>query len=599
MNKRNAFRMLLLLGLMLASCTLAIAQPGIEGSWQGTLTVPGASLRIVFNIAKGAEGAFTATMDSPDQGAKGIQVDQVTLTGTHLLLELKAIMGSFEGDLAADQKSITGNWKQGGASFPLTLQRSETSTSTPAPTPVLPELKKSSSSDPADITGNWLGTLSFSGVAVRLIVKITVDSSGKPVSTLDSPDQGAKDIPVEQTGFQNGHLSLTAKSIGGGLEGDLAEDKTMIQAKWTQGGMSLPLELKRTDSIPQLNRPQEPKPPFPYDEREVTYENKDAGVTLAGTLTLPRTGGPFPVVLLITGSGAQNRNEELMGHKPFLVLADYLTRRGIAVLRVDDRGVGQSTGKFKECTSLDFLSDVLAGVAYLKTVKEIDPHKIGLIGHSEGGMIAPLAAVKSPDVAFIVLMAGPGIPGDQLLALQQALIEKAQGISDDVISKNSKIQEQVLAVAKSPLDSAAAAAKIHQIIKDGIAQMTEEEKKQPAYAPEMVEVSVQQVLSPWFRYFMGYDPRPILEKVKCPVLAINGEKDLQVPPKQDLPAIEQALKKAGNSDVTVKELPGLNHLFQTATTGSPDEYVKIEETISPSALSTIGNWILAHVTKGK
>jgi pimeloyl-ACP methyl ester carboxylesterase len=598
MNKTNAFRMLLLLGLMFVSYTLATAQPGIEGSWQGTLTVPGASLRVVFNIAKGPEGTFTATMGIPDQSAKAIQVDQVTLTETHLLLELKAIMGSFEGDIA-DQKSITGNWKQGGASFPLTLQRSETSASAPAPAPVLPELKKSSSSDPNDIKGNWLGALSFSGAELRLIVKITIDSSGKLITALDSPDQGATNIPVEETGFQNGHLSLAVKSIGGGLEGDLAEDKTMIQATWTQGGMSLPLELKRIDSIPQLNRPQEPKPPFPYDEREVTYENKGAGVTLAGTLTLPRTGGPFPVVLLITGSGAQNRNEELMGHKPFLVLADYLTRRGIAVLRVDDRGVGQSTGQFKTATSLDFLGDVLAGVAYLKTVKEIDPRHIGLIGHSEGGMIAPLAAVKSPDVAFIVLMAGPGIPGDQLLALQQALIEKAQGMNDEIISKNSKIQEQVLAVAKSSLDSAAAAAKIHQIIKDGIAQMTEEEKKQPAYAPEMVEVSVQQVLSPWFRYFMTYDPRPTLEKVKCPVLAINGEKDLQVPPKQNLSAIEKYLKKAGNKDFTVKELPGLNHLFQTATTGSPDEYVKIEETISPSALSTISDWILAHVMKGK
>ncbi len=595
MSKRNALASLILAGLLLATCTLVSAQTEIEGSWQGTLAVPGANLHIVFNIAKSPEGDLFATMDSPDQGATGIPVDRVSFSQGHLLLELKALTGLFEGELAGDKGSITGTWTQSGMSFPLVLERPE------SPTPQLDSVAfiKSTSSAPGDIEGNWLGTLSFSGTEVRLIVKIKTDSTGKLESTLDSPDQGVTDIPVDETSFKEGHLSLTVKVIGGGLEGDLTEDGGMIRASWSQGGVSLPLELKRIDTVPQFHRPQEPQPPLPYDERDVTYENKDAGITLAGNLSVPRAVGPFPVVILITGSGPQDRNETVMGHRPFLVLSDHLTRLGIAVLRVDDRGVGQSSGDFKAATGLDFLGDVLAGVEYLKTLKEIDSHKIGLIGHSEGGMIAPMAAVKSADVAFLVLLAGPGIPGDELLLLQQALIEKAMGASDDVISRSGKIQEQVLAVAKSSLDSAAAAVKIGQIIEDGLAQMTEEEKTQLGYNPEMVEISVQQALSPWFRHFLAYDPGPTLEKVSCPVLAINGEKDLQVPPKQNLSAIAESLQKAGNKDVTVRELPGLNHLFQTAETGSPAEYAKIEETFSPSALGLIGDWILARVTKGK
>ena len=273
-----------------------------------------------------------------------------------------------------------------------------------------------------------------------------------------------------------------------------------------------------------------------------------------------------------------------MGHKPFLVLADFLTRRGIAVLRVDDRGVGKSTGRFRGATSADFLTDVLAGVDYLKTLHEIDPRRIGLIGHSEGGLIAPMAAVRSPDVSFIVLMAGPGVPGDKLLVKQQALIERAMGLAEDVIARNEQIQRQVLAVAASSMDSVAAAARIRQIIQEETAQMPDTVKKELDYSGQALEIGIRQMLSPWLRYFLASDPGPTMEKVKCPVLAIDGDKDLQVSSAQNLPAIEAALKEAGNTDFTIKELPGLNHLFQTATTGSPAEYAKIEETISPAAL---------------
>lgn len=449
------------------------------------------------------------------------------------------------------------------------------------------------------IEGTWLGTLKFSGTELRIVFNIQKSPEGKLTATLDSPDQGAKDIPVEEVVFQNGHLRLNVKSINGVFEGDMKEDNSTIEGQWSQGGMSLPLVLKRTDKVPEAVRPQDPKPPYPYDEKEVVYENKKAGVKLAGTLTLPKSEGPFPAVLLITGSGPQDRNETLLGHRPFLVLADYLTRQGIAVLRVDDRGIGKSTGSFAGSTTEDFAGDALAGVEYLKSLKEINPKQIGLLGHSEGGIIAPMVATKTQDVSFIVMMAGTGLTGEQILYLQSALIQKASGTSDEAIARDRKLREQMFAVVKEEQDSAAIDKKLRIVLTDALAKMSEKEKQDMGYSPEMVDMTIKQMLSPWLRFFLTYDPKPTLRKVKCPVLAINGEKDLQVPPKENLRAIEEALKAGGNKDYTVKELPGLNHLFQTATTGSPMEYSKIEETISPAALTIIGDWIVEHTTGKK
>jgi fermentation-respiration switch protein FrsA (DUF1100 family) len=433
---------------------------------------------------------------------------------------------------------------------------------------------------------------------LRVVFKILKSTDGKLTATLDSPDQGAKDIPVEEVVFQNGHLRLDAKSINGVFEGDMKEDNSTIEGQWSQGGVTIPLTLQRTDKVPEAPRPQEPKPPYPYDEKEVVYENKKTGVKLAGTLTLPKSEGHFPAVLLITGSGPQDRNETVFGHRPFLVLADYLTRRGIAVLRVDDRGIGKSTGSFAKATTEDFAGDALAGVEYLKSLKEINPKQIGLLGHSEGGLIAPMVATKTQDVSFIVMMAGTGLTGEQILYLQSALIQKASGTSDEAIARDRKLREQMFAVVKEEQDSAAIDKKLRVLLTDALANMSEKEKQAMGYSPEMLDMSIKQLLSPWLRFFLTYDPKPVLMKVKCPVLAINGEKDLQVPPRENLRAIEEALKAGGNKDYTVKELPGLNHLFQTSATGSPMEYSKIEETISPTALTIIGDWIMEH-TGGK
>ena len=351
-----------------------------------------------------------------------------------------------------------------------------------------------------------------------------------------------------------------------------------------------------TPSEGNAARPQEPKKPYPYDEEEVSYENKGGGVKLAGTLTLPRTKGPFPVVVLITGSGPQNRDEELLGHKPFLVLADHLTRGGIAVLRVDDRGVGGSTGSVPSSTSEDFAGDVLAGIEFLKTRTEINSNQIGLIGHSEGGLIAPMVAARSTDVAFIVLMAGPGLRGEEILYLQGELIAKASGVPDKAIASNRAAQQAIFGVLKEEHDNAVAEKRIRENFLKITAEMSDEQKRVSRIEATLA-AQLKMVLTPWFRYFLTYDPKQALMKVSCPVLAINGEKDLQVPPDENLRVIEQTLAAAKNPDYKVVKLPGLNHLFQTCKTGTLTEYASIQETMSPVALDVISDWILKHTTQ--
>jgi hypothetical protein len=332
----------------------------------------------------------------------------------------------------------------------------------------------------------------------------------------------------------------------------------------------------------ERRRPQNPVKPYPYREEEVVYENKTADIQLGATLTIPPGNGPFPAVVLITGSGQQDRDESLLGHRPFLVLADYLTRKGIAVLRTDDRGIGKSGGDFAASTSADFATDAEAGLAYLKTRSEIDPQKLGLIGHSEGGMIAPMIAAQNKDVAFIVMMAGPGVPGDQLGTAQIEAILEASGKSHEEAENAAAEAQKIMELATHEKEDAV----IKEKLKELAAGKTPEEQRQ------MEDQLLQIIKSPWLQYFLTYDPATAITKVKVPVLAINGEKDLQVLPWQNLPAIRKALEAGGNTNFELDQLPGLNHLFQTAATGAPSEYAEIEETISPLALEKISSWIL-------
>lgn len=435
-----------------------------------------------------------------------------------------------------------------------------------------------------NFTGNWSGKMELSGSKLELIFKVSLEENGTLSAKMDVPAQGARDLPVSKTEVKTDSIFLHVAMIAGRFEGQKVNDTT-ITGNWNQSGLNFPLTLNRTEKVTELNRPQTPQPPFPYQVEEVIYENIQAGIKLAGTLTFPENAKNIPAVILISGSGAQDRDETIFEHKPFLVITDYLTRNGIAVLRVDDRGVGGSEGNTGNSTSEDFAGDVLAGIEFLKNRKEIDPAKIGLIGHSEGGIIAPIVANKSRDVAFIVLLAGSGIPGEQILYEQGRLIGLTSGMTEEQVAQNQKTQEVIFNIIKTEKDSAVRLDRLQRTLTGGMYPMMNADQK------KAIDQQVAAVNSPWFRYFLTYDPRPALSKLKGPVLALIGEKDLQVPPKSNLPAIEKALTDGGNKNFKTMELPNLNHLFQNCETGAVAEYAQIEETISPEVLEIISEWI--------
>ena len=463
--------------------------------------------------------------------------------------------------------------------------------------PAAGQEQKAAPKGPAhDIAGIWQGTLKVGAVELRLVTHITKKPDGSYTATLDSLDQGAKDLPVDTITCKDADVHLELKRIKATFEGKMKADGSEIVGDWKQSGLTFALTFKRVAKAPEVRRPQEPTKPYPYALEEVAYENKKAAVKLAGTLTLPRAKGPFAAVLLIPGSGPQDRDETVFGHKPFLVLADYLTRRGMAVLRADDRGVGKSTGERSKATTEDFAGDVQAGVEYLKTRTEINPKQIGLIGHSEGGVIAPLVASRTTDVAFIVLLAGTGLTGEQVLYLQGAAVLKTMGATAEQLAQQRELQELLFRVVREEKDNAAAEKKMRHALAEATAKWAAKDKKAPKELESALEGQVKTLLSPWFRFFLAYDPAVALRKVQCPVLVLNGEKDVQVAARENTEAIEKALKAGGNKDYTIKILPKLNHMFQTCETGAVSEYGKIEETMAPAALEAISDWIGKHTS---
>jgi hypothetical protein len=435
----------------------------------------------------------------------------------------------------------------------------------------------------AGIEGTWQGTLEEGSVKLRLAVHVRRGPGGQYNSTLDSIDQDATGIPIQTTTFSGNRLHLDLPALGATYDGMLSADGSRISGSFTQNA-PLPLTWTRVEPAGALARPQNPRPPFPYDVVDVSYANKAGGVKLTGTLTRPRGKGRFPVALLITGSGPEDRDYTIAGHKPFWVIADYLTRRGIAILRMDDRGVGGSTGDSMIATLGDQAGDVLAGVEYLKGRADIDPRHIGVIGHSEGGIIGPVAALRSPSISFVIILAGPGVPGIQVLPLQEELILRAAGASEATIARNRAASDLIVEVIQSEPDNRVALAKIRA--------------KLGAMGNPMPDADIQAQIAmlrvPETQSMLVYDPAQALRKLTVPVLALGGSRDIQVPASQNLPAISAALAAAGNRDFTVKELPGLNHFFQTCRQCTIQEYSSIEETFSPAALEIIGDWLVAH-----
>lgn len=431
--------------------------------------------------------------------------------------------------------------------------------------------------------GEWHGYLSIGAAGgLHLGVSLADDGKGGLAGHMSSPDQGASSLPLANVASDGSSLTFDVPVVKGRYDGHWDAARHVWAGTWTQA-QPLPLDLEPGPVTPP-DRPQVPKAPLPYAAEDVTVQSAP-GVTLACTLTHPASGGPFPAAVLITGSGPQDRDEALMGHQPFLVLADHLSRHGIAVLRCDDRGFAKSTGVFGAATSRDFAVDAEASAAFLRARPGIDPARVGLIGHSEGGLIAPMVAAQDPKIAFIVMLAGPGVPSRQLMAAQRAAVSRVMGIPADQTARNEALMAQVEDIDIAAGSQAEAEGKVEALL----AQV------QPPPPANVLKAQARQLTSDWYRAFIAYDPRPTLERLRIPVLALGGDKDAQVVASQNLPAIRAALKD--DPDATVIELPGLNHLFQTAQTGSPLEYAKITETMSPGVLQMVADWINGRRTK--
>jgi pimeloyl-ACP methyl ester carboxylesterase len=547
----------------------------LDGTWSGTLQAADTALHFVLHVTSGDHGSFVVTLDSLDQGVYGIEARVQEPSGSTFKFEIQAVNASYGGEVSVDRRSIEGTWLQGGASLPLTFHRQ-------------PHMSASRNPQGAVATseGTWQGALETNGMRYRLQLRISHDAQGNLVASMDSIDQGINGFRATQATQSQSAVHLDLPAIRGVYDGNLSAADTVLSGTWRQGDDSSNLTFKRSDQILELRRPQIPVKPYPYKEEELAFPNAKIGASLTATLTIPRGPGPFPAAILLAGSGPLDRDETDSGHRPFLILADHLTRQGIAVLRYDKRGVGKSAGDYEAATTADFADDAQAALTFLKRRKEIDARKIGIIGHSEGGIIAPMIASSSSDVAWIVILAGPATKGEETLLLQSDLITRAAGMTTEQVAKSLDFDRESYNLVRHEKDRAALESKLQDLVKvSGLG---------PAAPSAFLQRQIHWTSSPWFRYFLDYDPALALQTTKCPVLVLSGERDLQVPPKENLPLARKALEAAGNKDFQVIELPGLNHQFQHCYLGLPAESRAIEETFAPEALTTISTWIRKH-----
>jgi len=549
------------------------AASGLEGNWAGSLQAGDAFLHLVLHVSKTPEGSYAATIDSLDQAVYGIEVNPITLKSSTVEFNIPSVSASFEGELSLDHRSIDGVWTQGNVSLLLVFHREAAGAKKPA-------------DSIATVEGVWQGALEGNGMRLRLQLHVTHDDQKQLVASLDSPDQGLSGLPATKVSQKESAFHFEIPVVEAAYDGTLDATKSSIKGSLKQSGGERPLNFKRSNQILELRRPQSPAKPYPYHEEEVTFTNPKAGISLAGTLTTPSGPGPWPVAVLIGQAGQYDRDETIMGHHPFLVLADHLTRKGIAVLRFDKRGVGKSTGDLASATKEDFSSDTEAAIDYLQTRKEIDAKRIGLIAHSEGGIIAPLVAAHPNRVAWMVLLAAPGLKGEQLLLLQSERILRITGVNSDEIARSLAFNRKSYELIREEKDPVALEAKLTDLVQSATMSAS--------LPPAALQSQLRTLVSPWFRDYLDYDPLPALRKATCPVLALSGDKDLQVPSPENLSNIQKALQDSGNTDFLTAELPGLNHLFQHAPTGSPAEYGGIEETMAPDALNAISDWVVKH-----
>ena len=567
---RSAMWLACLLGGCLVGHLYAVEKVVIPQSWRGVLVAGGVQLRLRFDISRAIEGRLRCDLISIDQGNVRVQMDTCQIEAGRLICRSKRLGIVLDGKYQPGNREITATFTQAGQSFPLKL----------AATPPPPSKKQ---------VETWRGTMQAGGREFEFQFRVFVDAEKERSVELDSLSEGLGGLHVDST-FNGDEVAFEIGLTKARFEGSYSAERNKLAGHWIQNGGRFELVLRRvavaeTKSILPPARPQTPRGPFPYRVEDVAFAGAGEGILLAGTLTLPRTGGPFPVAVLITGSGPQDRDETIMEHKPFLVLADHLTRQGIAVLRYDERGVGSSTGNFVQANSRDFAADVEAAMTYLQSRRDIDPDRVGLIGHSEGGYIAPMIAARRQDVAWIVLLAGTGVPGNQILLNQAERIARAAGAQAADITLNRRLQQVLFGTIKggrTPNEVRGAFDKF-------VATLKPEEQQHAIVAASRAELS--RLLEPWFRFFLTYDPGTALARVRCPVLVLNGDKDLQVDPDLNLPAIQAALDRGGNEHYEIHRLPGLNHLFQQCETGLPGEYRQIEQTFDPGVLTRISRWL--------
>jgi pimeloyl-ACP methyl ester carboxylesterase len=450
------------------------------------------------------------------------------------------------------------------------------------------------------ITGSWQGVLDLGSQKLRIVFHIVPDSGHSYKSSFDSPDQNAFGIPCSATSIKDDSVEMLIRIINGGYRGRW-DGKNGISGYFFQNGMNFPADLTRgSDSVVVHRRPQTPKPPFPYNSEDLEYDDPGTGIHYSATLTYPKSGGPFPAAILITGSGQQDRDETISEHKPFAVIADYLTRRGYAILRVDDRGIGKSTGNLSGVTSRDFANDVEVSLKKLQSLKQIDHTKTGLIGHSEGGLIASIVAAENRNIDFIIMLAGPGLKGMDLLALQIEAIAESQGASPKVAEALKQQRTLVMQAGLSSPDSSvqmqrAWATFLNWKAATDTGIVNALGFGEEAAARSQLKLELQSMSGAWFRYFLETDPAVFISKLHCKVLALNGSRDIQVIPDQNLAAIDSALRKSSVKIYSTEKIPGLNHLFQHCKTCTIAEYGQIEESFAPEALKIMGDWLDKNV----
>ena len=559
------------------------AQQSIVGHWEGSIKIQGQELFINVDV-NSADAGLAATIDIPQQNAKGLSLKNVRYQHPIVHFELPAGPGlaTFEGERT--DSLIAGKFTQAGMAGVFSLKLANH---------IKPNMVEGTPANYRPIVGVWDGAIDIMkrSIGISIVFKM---QDGALNATVDIPEQSAMNLPLINVRFDSSrvHCELPAGPGLAVFDGDLKDDS--IKGVFTQAGGKGDFHLLRGVAKKVVEQPEEA---VPYKQEEVVFYNDT--LKFSGTLTIPATAGKHPAVVMITGSGPQNRDEELFGFKPFRIIADHFTRNGIAVLRYDDRGVGGSAGSVNLSTTADFAKDALAAIRFLQARSDINPKQIGLCGHSEGGIVGPLAASESRDVAFVICIAGTGVDGRKTILAQQEAIMRADSSSEDAIKRALKVSNLAFDLALSQKDSVEVRKELQASVVDELNSMTSEQRKAITNDDEYVRVRVEAQMSsfrsPWFKYFLTYDPAPALEKVKCPLLALFGGLDMQVLADLNRKAMESALKKGRNKDYTIKIFPKANHLFLTAVTGSPSEYSKLKKEFVPGFLDTMSDWILKHV----